>query len=200
MNTQKDLLGATSTDMIFNGRQGLNNTSDSAPDNMTQPTDVSEKSQHKVVHNQHFLFHTPDSYQIPLGHTSSDKCQQLPEANTEADNSTPTATTACATEPSSPEHTLSETTIPDASKPCTLRLISYNIEGFRSCNPYLDILQKEADIIVQQEHWLHNFEQQEMNLFLENFNCFAKSTDDLDPISLFQRPRVVLPSVIDMNY
>lgn len=81
-----------------------------------------------------------------------------------------------------------------------IRLISYNIEGFRSCKPYLDILQKEADIIVQQEHWLHNFEQQEMNLFLENFNCFVKSTDDLDPISLFQRPRVVLPSVIDMNY
>ena len=90
MNTQKNMLGATSTDMIFNGRQGLNNTSDSAPENMTQPTDVSEKSQHKVVHNQHFLFHTPDSYQTPLGHTSSDKCQQLPEANTEADNSTPT--------------------------------------------------------------------------------------------------------------
>ena len=40
-----------------------------------------------------------------------------------------------------------------------------------------------------QEHWLHNFEQQEMNLFLENFNCFVKSTDDLDPISPFQRPR-----------
>lgn len=28
-----------------------------------------------------------------------------------------------------------------------------------------------------------------MNLFLENFNCFVKSTDDLDPISPFQRPR-----------
>lgn len=59
MNTRKDLLGATSTNMIFNGMQGLNNTSDSAPENMTQPTYVSEKPQHKAVHNQHFLVHTP---------------------------------------------------------------------------------------------------------------------------------------------
>ncbi|CAC5390934.1 unnamed protein product [Mytilus coruscus] len=46
-----------------------------------------------------------------------------------------------------------------------------------------------SDILILQEHWLYNFEKDEIEYFLENFICQVKCVDDTNPISPLQRPR-----------
>ncbi|CAG2237180.1 unnamed protein product [Mytilus edulis] len=59
-----------------------------------------------------------------------------------------------------------------------LNILSFNIEGFLSNNMYLSMLEKRADIIMLQEHWLHNREKQALEEFLTDFLCLVKCFDD----------------------
>ncbi|VDI52028.1 Hypothetical predicted protein [Mytilus galloprovincialis] len=59
----------------------------------------------------------------------------------------------------------------------------------RSSKPYLTLLEKMSDILILQEHWLYNFEKDEMEHFLNKYKCHVKCVDDTNPISPLQRPR-----------
>jgi hypothetical protein len=48
---------------------------------------------------------------------------------------------------------------------------------------------RSAAVIVIQEHWLHSFENHELQEFLTDFNCFVKCSDDNEPIAPYQCPR-----------
>ena len=54
---------------------------------------------------------------------------------------------------------------------------------------YLEKIAKRSDVIVIQEHWLHSFENHELQEFLTDFNCFVKCSDDNEPIAPYQCPR-----------
>ena len=53
----------------------------------------------------------------------------------------------------------------------------------------LQSLMKSSDIIAVQEHWLFNYEQRILNNIDPLFTSYARSVDDLQPISPFQKPR-----------
>ena len=89
-----------------------------------------------------------------------------------------------------PKHSDEPTYATCTTNTCTnLHITSYNIEGFRSNKLYLEKIAKRSDIIVIQEHWLHNFEKHELQEFLTDFICLVKCSDDKEPIVPYQRPR-----------
>ncbi|CAG2187365.1 SPPL3 [Mytilus edulis] len=70
-------------------------------------------------------------------------------------------------------------------KPITI--LSFNIEGFTSNKLYLENLSKRADIIFMQEHWVHSWEKNKIEDFMDNLNFIShiKCYDDeiiMDPL------------------
>lgn len=72
-----------------------------------------------------------------------------------------------------------------------LKIATSNIKNYNANKVYLQHLLKKFDIVCIQEHWLYNFEKDNMKEASSNHTCFAKSIDDEDPISPYQRPRGV---------
>lgn len=56
--------------------------------------------------------------------------------------------------------------------------ISFNVEGLTNNTIYLETLLKRADIIMIQEHWLHNYEKHKLEEHMIGFACFSKCFDD----------------------
>ena len=70
-----------------------------------------------------------------------------------------------------------------------MSLATFNIKGFQSNrNDYNELLQK-FDILLLQEHWLFNFEQDILKQYQTDFTSFTRHVDDFDPISPISRPR-----------
>lgn len=60
----------------------------------------------------------------------------------------------------------------------SLRILSFNIEGFLSNNVYLQNLSEHFDIIMLQEHWLHSRDKYRIHDDFNLFNSYTKCFDD----------------------
>ena len=71
-----------------------------------------------------------------------------------------------------------------------LQVATFNVHQNINANVLAvqDVL-RNVDILAVQEHWLFNFEQQKLYDIDKNFTLAAKSVDDNDTISPFQKPR-----------
>ena len=74
-----------------------------------------------------------------------------------------------------------------------IKIATINIEGLLRNENFLYSLMKQFDIVLIQEHWLHNFETGPISETLSklNFNSHLKCYDDSDPISMTFRPHGV---------
>jgi exonuclease III len=70
-----------------------------------------------------------------------------------------------------------------------LNLAAFNIKGFQSNQNYYNELIQKFDILLLQEHWLFNFEQEILKQYHIDFTAFTRHVDDFDPISPISRPR-----------
>ena len=70
-----------------------------------------------------------------------------------------------------------------------LQLATFNIKNVNANLIALQETLKECDVLAIQEHWLFNFEQKILSNVDPRFNYFARSVDDLQPISPYQKPR-----------
>jgi exonuclease III len=70
-----------------------------------------------------------------------------------------------------------------------LSLATFNIKGFQSNQNYYNELLQKFDILLLQEHWLFNFEQDILKQYHTDFTPFTRHVDDFDPISPISRPR-----------
>ena len=72
-----------------------------------------------------------------------------------------------------------------------MTIISVNVEGIMTNLVYIQNLIEtyNPDIIAIQEHWLFNFEQQNLAQIHPDYDFHAKSVDDCDKIPPTQRPR-----------
>jgi exonuclease III len=70
-----------------------------------------------------------------------------------------------------------------------VRMVTANIKNYNANKIYLQHLLQNFDIVCIQEHWLFNFEKSSMEAASDIHACHAKSIDDLEPVSPFQRPR-----------
>ena len=70
-----------------------------------------------------------------------------------------------------------------------MSLATFNIKGFQSNQNYYSELLQKFDILLQQEHWLFNFEQDIWKLYHTDFTSFTRHVDDFDPISPINRPK-----------
>ena len=77
-----------------------------------------------------------------------------------------------------PELIDQEKHIPTQKKRNAISAISFNVEGLTSYKIYLETLSKHADIIMIQEHWLHNYEKHKLEEHMNGFACFSKCFDD----------------------
>ena len=71
----------------------------------------------------------------------------------------------------------------------SIRLTSFNIKGFHSNKLYFNKLLQKNDIILLQEHWLFNFEKEQLKQHDPDFVVFTRHVDDQDQISPKCRPR-----------
>ena len=69
-----------------------------------------------------------------------------------------------------------------------LKIATINMKNFHSNKAYLQELTKHHDVICTQEHWLFNYEKENLQRF-NDFSGLIKCIDDLDQISPFQRIR-----------
>lgn len=53
----------------------------------------------------------------------------------------------------------------------------------------LNTLSKEIDLFLLQEHWLFNFELDNLETFIEGFTSTGKAVDDTNPIMPTAKPR-----------
>ena len=70
-----------------------------------------------------------------------------------------------------------------------MSLATFNIKGFQSNQNYYNELLPKFDILLLQEHWLFNFEQEILNQYHTDFTAFTRHVDDFDPMSPNCRPR-----------
>lgn len=70
-----------------------------------------------------------------------------------------------------------------------LSLATFNIKGFQSNQNYYHELLQTFDILLLQEHWLFNFEQEILKQSHTDVSVFTRHVDDFDPISPISRPR-----------
>lgn len=71
----------------------------------------------------------------------------------------------------------------------SIKIVTANIKNFNADKVYLHHLLQNYDIVCIQEHWLFNFEKSNLEKVSNTHSCHAKSVDDSDPISPYQRPR-----------
>ena len=69
-----------------------------------------------------------------------------------------------------------------------LSLVTVNIKNYNANKVYLEQLLKNFDIVCIQEHWLYNFEKNNLNDASMSHTCFARSVDDDDPIPRTNAP------------
>ena len=70
-----------------------------------------------------------------------------------------------------------------------LQVATFNVQNINANVLAVQDVLKNVDILAVQEHWLFNFEQQKLYDIDKNFTFAAKSVDDIDTISPFQKPR-----------
>ena len=70
-----------------------------------------------------------------------------------------------------------------------LNILSFNIEGIRSNAPYLHEILDKFNIICLQEHWLWDFEKNDISKLLPKFNYFIRSVDSDFPRTHYVRSR-----------
>jgi hypothetical protein len=75
--------------------------------------------------------------------------------------------------------------LPESNKN-VLKIATINMKNFHSNKAYLQELTKHHDVICKQEHWLFNYEKENLQRF-NDFSGLIKCIDDLNPISPFQR-------------
>ncbi|CAC5399463.1 unnamed protein product [Mytilus coruscus] len=123
-------------------------------------------------------------------------CKQIPSDNTTASDTTlpicpiNTITILDASSNNNPVTSSNDnSTSPDAtsipiakpacqSNKCTLSLLTFNVEGYRSNKLYLEKISNRADIIFVQEHWLYKHEKHIIGTEFSEFQCHAKSFDE----------------------
>ncbi|VDI60449.1 Hypothetical predicted protein [Mytilus galloprovincialis] len=86
------------------------------------------------------------------------------------------------------------TSIPTAksvrqSNKCTISLLTFNVEGYRSNKLYLEKISNRADIIFVQEHWLYKHEKHIIGTEFSDFQCHVKSFDEDKMIEPRERTR-----------
>jgi hypothetical protein len=70
-----------------------------------------------------------------------------------------------------------------------LRLITCNIEGIKSNSAYINSLNMENTILCLQEHFLWDFQKNEMNKLVPNIGNYTICHDTKDPLNGFKLPR-----------
>ena len=70
-----------------------------------------------------------------------------------------------------------------------LQVATFNVQNINANVLAVQDVLRNVDILAVQEHWLFNFEQQKLYDIDKNFTLAAKSVDDSDTISPFQKPR-----------
>ena len=70
-----------------------------------------------------------------------------------------------------------------------LSIVTVNVKNYNANKLYLEQLLNNFDIICIQEHWLFSFEKDILKQASMRHTCFARSVDDDDLISPYQRPR-----------
>lgn len=70
-----------------------------------------------------------------------------------------------------------------------IKIATFNVEGSRPNRHYLQQLADSVDVTAIQEHWLHNYEIEQMYRELPNHQWHAKAHDDDAPIPPTCRPR-----------
>lgn len=70
-----------------------------------------------------------------------------------------------------------------------LKLASFNVKNVNANIPAIQQIIRESDIIGIQETWLFNYEHNRLNEINTNYFAAAKSVDDDNPITPYQRPR-----------
>ncbi|CAG2247840.1 unnamed protein product [Mytilus edulis] len=71
----------------------------------------------------------------------------------------------------------------------SLRIVSFNIKVFNSNKNYFNELLHKHDIILLQEHWLFNYEKEQLKQHYSDFLTFSRHIDDDEPMSPIGRPR-----------
>ncbi|CAG2197511.1 unnamed protein product [Mytilus edulis] len=74
-------------------------------------------------------------------------------------------------------------------KASPLRIVTFNIKGFNSNKNYFNELLDIHDIILLQEHWLFNYEKEQLKQHHTDFLTFSRHVDDDEPMSPIGRPR-----------
>lgn len=76
-----------------------------------------------------------------------------------------------------------------AGKDSLITIVSFNVEGIRNNNAYLAEVEKDADILLLQEHWLFNCEKALIHEHSQHPRGTVKSVDDQNPLSPWRMPR-----------
>ncbi|VDI33131.1 Hypothetical predicted protein, partial [Mytilus galloprovincialis] len=74
-------------------------------------------------------------------------------------------------------------------KASPLRIVSFNNKGFISNKKSLNELLDKHDIILLQEHWLFNYEKEQLKQHHSDFLTFSRHIDDDEPMCPIGRPR-----------
>ncbi|MES9880886.1 MAG: reverse transcriptase family protein [Sedimenticola sp.] len=71
----------------------------------------------------------------------------------------------------------------------TIKVTSFNVEGCRTNASYLQTLQSKTSIICLQEHFLWDFQSNELKLILPDYDNFVRCHDTSDPLTGSKIPK-----------
>ena len=64
-----------------------------------------------------------------------------------------------------------------------------NVKNIESKTAYVSELLKTCDILARQEHWLFNFQLQDLGKFFPSNFVYSRAEDDHNPLPPSQKPR-----------
>ena len=73
--------------------------------------------------------------------------------------------------------------------PELLKIGTFNVKNIETNSVYINWLLKSCDILAIQEHWLFNFQLQEIEKMFSSHSSYSKAVDDENPLPPTQKPR-----------
>ena len=70
-----------------------------------------------------------------------------------------------------------------------LKIGTLNVKNVETNIIFVKKLLQNCDILFLQETWLFNFQQSQLNEYLETHTSYGKSVDDNNPLPPIQKPR-----------
>lgn len=71
----------------------------------------------------------------------------------------------------------------------SLKIGSFNVKNIETNTVYVNEILKTCDILAIQEHWLFNFQLQDIEKMFTSHSAFSKAVDDDNPLPPTQKPR-----------